>query len=173
VGFTLLIGGARAGKSSLAARLAQRTGFPVTFIATAEGGDEEMKERIARHRADRPDGWITVEEPVEVARAIASAGDTVIVDCLTLWVSNLVLAGRADEDVQRCAETAAAIAADREGHIFVVTNEVGLGVHPSSELGRRFRDLLGRVNAIWADKAAEVLLVVAGRSIRLDAADLG
>ena len=170
MGLSLLIGGARAGKSSLAARLAYKTGLPVTFVATAEAGDEEMKQRIARHRAERPAEWITLEEPVALIRAIARAGPdgTVIVDCLTLWVSNLILAGHDDEEVQKRAEEAATLAAGRAGDTLVVTNEVGLGVHPNSELGRRFRDLLGRVNAIWADQAEEVLLVVAGRAMTLN-----
>ena len=174
MGLSLLIGGARAGKSALAARLAHKTGLPVTFVATAEAGDEEMKQRIARHSAERPAEWTTLEEPVALARAIDCAGaeDTVIVDCLTLWVSNLILAGHDDEEVRARAEAAAAQAAGRAGRTLVVTNEVGLGVHPNSDLGRRFRDLLGRVNAIWADQAEEVLLVVAGRALNLKPVDL-
>jgi adenosylcobinamide kinase/adenosylcobinamide-phosphate guanylyltransferase len=166
---TILIGGARAGKSHLAARLAERAGLPVTFIATAEASDDEMKARIARHRADRPAQWRTVEEPVHLADALKLAAQgTVIVDCLTLWVSNLLLAGHDDEEIHKRAAEAAAQAANREGPTLVVTNEVGSGVHPSSALGRRFRDLLGRVNSIWADQAATVLLVVAGRTIPLE-----
>ena len=174
MGVFLLIGGARAGKSSLAARLAHKTGLPVTFVATAEAGDEEMEQRIARHRAERPAEWTTLEEPVALAQAVDRAGadDTVIVDCLTLWVSNLILAGHDDEEVQARAEAAAAQAAGRAGRTLVVTNEVGLGVHPTSDLGRRFRDLLGRVNAIWADQAEEVILVVAGRAMTLKPVEL-
>ena len=174
MGLSLLIGGARAGKSSLAARLAHKTGLPVTFVATAEAGDEEMKQRIARHRAERPAEWTTLEESVALAQAIDRAGadDTVIVDCLTLWVSNLVLAGHDDEEVQARAEAVVAQAAGRAGHTLVITNEVGLGIHPDSDLGRRFRDLLGRVNAIWADQAQEVFLVVAGRALTLKPVEL-
>ena len=165
----LLIGGARAGKSSLAARFASATGLPVPFVATAEAGDEEMEHRIARHRAERPEEWKTIEEPADLVRALgAAAGDAVVVDCLTLWVSNLLLAGLSDEDVERRADEAAAAAAARPSPTLVVTNEVGLGVHPASELGRRFRDLLGRVNSIWASHADDVLLVVAGRATRLE-----
>jgi adenosylcobinamide kinase / adenosylcobinamide-phosphate guanylyltransferase len=168
---TLLIGGARAGKSHLSVRLAERAGLPVTFIATAEAGDDEMEARIARHRADRPDQWTTVEEPLHLARALELAGAdvTVIVDCLTLWVSNLLLAGQDDEEVQDRAVDAARRAANRDGPTMVVTNEVGSGVHPSSALGRQFRDLLGRVNTIWADQADTAFLVVAGRAIPLQA----
>ena len=172
MGLRLLIGGARAGKSSLAARYASAAGMPVTFVATAEALDEEMVQRVACHRAERPEGWRTVEEPVELGAALEAAGDdAVIVDCLTLWVTNLVLAGLDDEEIERRADAVAAAAAARESLTLAVTNEVGLGVIPASDLGRRFRDLLGRVNAIWGRHADEVLLVVAGRALRLEPAD--
>jgi adenosylcobinamide kinase / adenosylcobinamide-phosphate guanylyltransferase len=166
---TLLIGGARAGKSHLAMRFAERARLPVTFIATAEAGDDEMEARIARHRADRPAQWTTVEEPLHLARALDLVGTegTVIVDCLTLWVSNLLLGGLDDEEVRDRAVEAARRAASRNGPSVVVTNEVGSGVHPSSALGRQFRDLLGHVNTIWADHADAAFLVVAGRAIPL------
>lgn len=165
----LLTGGARAGKSSLATRFANATGMPVTFVATAQAFDDEMEERIARHRAERPREWRTVEEPVELARAIEEAGDdAVVVDCLTLWVSNLLLAGVTGDEIERRAETIAGAAAARTSPTLVVTNEVGLGVVPPAELGRRFRDVLGVVNSIWARHADEVLLVVAGRALRLE-----
>jgi adenosylcobinamide kinase / adenosylcobinamide-phosphate guanylyltransferase len=167
---TLLIGGARAGKSVLASRLASQSAGPVSFIATAQAGDEEMAQRIARHRADRPASWITIEEPLdlEVALSKVDTSHVVILDCLTLWVSNLLLAGRDDDEIARLAQEAARSAAGRGGPSFVVTNEVGSGVHPSSELGRRFRDLLGRVNSIWSHEANEAFLVVAGRTIPLN-----
>lgn len=165
----LLVGGARAGKSSLAARFASATGKPVTFVATAEALDEEMERRVARHRAERPEGWRTVEEPVDLGAALGSAGDDVVIlDCLTLWVTNLVLAGTEDEEIERRATAVAAAAAAREPLTLAVTNEVGLGVIPAYELGRRFRDVLGRVNAIWSSQADEVLLVVAGRALRME-----
>lgn len=168
----LVIGGARAGKSSLAARLAASTGLPVTFVATAQALDEEMARRIARHRDERPEGWRTVEEPVDLLGALERSGDdAVVVDCLTLWVSNLVLAGLTDADVESRAEAAAEHGAARTPPTLVVTNEVGMGVHPASDLGRRFRDLLGRVNSIWAGRAEQVLLVVAGRALRLEPVD--
>ena len=142
----------------------------MTFIATAEAGDDEMEARIARHRADRPAQWTTVEEPVHLADALklAAPQGTVIVDCLTLWISNLLLAGHDDDEIHKRAAEAAAQAANREGPTLVVSNEVGSGVHPESALGRRFRDLLGGVNSIWADQAATALLVVAGRTIPLE-----
>lgn len=170
---TVLIGGARAGKSWLATRMAESTGLPVIFIATAEAGDREMEERIRRHRADRPAHWTTLEEPLDLSRALETTGPdcAVIVDCLTLWVSNLILRAHDNEDIENSAAIAAGIAAKRKAPTFVVTNEVGSGVHPDTELGRSFRDLLGRVNAIWARPAGDAFLVVAGRMIALHRAD--
>lgn len=170
---TVLIGGARAGKSSLAAKLASASPAPVTFVATAEALDDEMRDRIARHRAERPEEWDTLEEPLDLERALAEVDPdhAIIVDCLTLWVSNLLLEGLSDEEIEARAVSAAEVAAGRSAPTFVVTNEVGSGVHPSSDLGRRYRDLLGRVNVIWGGVATEALLVVAGRSIRLESAE--
>ena len=167
---TLLIGGARAGKSTLAVRRAVESGLPVTFIATAEALDDEMAERIAGHRAGRPAEWATVEEPRDLPRSLKDVppGDAVIVDCLTLWISNLLLDELDHEEITARAEEAAELAAQREGPTFVVTNDVGSGVVPDSELGRRFRDLLGRVNSIWSEEAADALLVLAGRVTPLE-----
>jgi adenosylcobinamide kinase/adenosylcobinamide-phosphate guanylyltransferase len=161
----LYLGGARSGKSRLAIDRAQAAGEPVTFIATAEAGDEEMAERIARHRADRPREWTTIEEPVELARALAAvpAGETAIVDCLSLWVANL-----GERDVETPAAEAATLAAARSGLTLAVTNEVGLGLVPVNALARAYRDRLGRVNQLWAEAAGEVWLIVAGRSLWLE-----
>jgi adenosyl cobinamide kinase/adenosyl cobinamide phosphate guanylyltransferase len=160
---TFLLGGARSGKSALAVELALGWAGPVTVIATAEAGDEEMAERIRLHRDARPAEWKTVEEPLELASAIerADADAAVIVDCISLWVANVL-----DEDVDALNEAAVAAALQRERAI-VVSNEVGLGVVPTSELGRRYRDALGRVNARWAAAADEAMLVVAGKVLRL------
>jgi adenosyl cobinamide kinase/adenosyl cobinamide phosphate guanylyltransferase len=165
----LLLGGARSGKSALAVRLAGASGRPVVFVATGEAGDEEMAARIERHRADRPLDWLTVEEPLDLARALADAdaGACVLVDCLSLWVANLIEAGLADEDVAARAHEAASLAAARDAPTIAVGNEVGLGIVPVSELGRRYRDVLGRVNATWAAAADEAALVVAGRLLAL------
>lgn len=169
---TLLVGGARAGKSAVAARLAERSGRPVAFVATAEALDDEMAVRIARHRTDRPEAWVTIEEPIELERALARVDDdaTVIVDCLTLWVTNVMLRGDDDATIAARAERAAAAAAARSGPTVVVTNEVGSGVVPASGMGRRYRDLLGWVNALWARAADDAFLVVAGRTLRLEEA---
>jgi adenosylcobinamide kinase / adenosylcobinamide-phosphate guanylyltransferase len=167
---TLLIGGARAGKSGLAVRRAADSGLPVIFLATAQALDEDMAGRIARHRANRPADWTTIEEPLDLKRALEDAdpGAAVIVDCLTLWVSNLLLAGNDDDEIAARAAEAARAAAQRDAPTFVVTNEVGSGVVPAAELGRRFRDALGRVNAIWAHESSDAFLVVAGRTLVLE-----
>src|SRR5438093_5357232 len=132
----VLLGGARSGKSSLAVRLARDARAPVVFIATGEAGDDEMADRIARHRAERPSDWQTVEEPVALAAALEAAPDTacVVVDCLSLWVANLL--ERGDEDVEQQAAAAAAIAAAGGTRTIAVSNEVGLGVVPATPLGR-------------------------------------
>ena len=160
-----LLGGARSGKSALALGLAAESGAPVVFVATGEAGDEEMAERIERHRRERPQHWTTVEEPVELGRALtaAPAGAAVVVDCLSLWVANLLELADVEEEAARVAAAAAA----RPGLTVAVTNEVGLGIVPDNELARRYRDVLGRVNAIWADAADEAYFVVAGRALRL------
>ena len=163
-GLTFLVGGARSGKSALAVELAG--GGPVTFVATGTAGDEEMATRIERHREERPAGWITVEEPLALRHAIASAQGTVVVDCLSLWVANLLEAGWGDADVE--AEGAEAARAAAGCRTIAVSNEVGLGVVPATPLGRRYRDVLGRVNAAWADAAVDAYLVVAGRALRLE-----
>ena len=166
---TVLLGGARSGKSALAQRLAGRWDGPVTVLATGQARDAEMAERIARHRAARPAGWETVEEPLELGAALAGCGrDTlVVVDCLTLWVSNLLERGLTDAQVEARAGAAAAVAAARDALTVAVSNEVGSGIVPAEPLARRYRDLLGQVNAAWAAAADRALLLVAGRALPL------
>jgi len=168
---TLLLGGARSGKSTLAVRRAAAGAAPVVFVATGEARDEEMAERIARHRAARPATWQTVEAPLGLADALRLAPETstVIVDCLSLWVSNLLEKGLDDDEVLSAARSAAALAAARPGLTLAVSNEVGMGIVPMHHpLGRRYRDLLGRVNTEWAEAADEAVLVVAGRQLGLE-----
>lgn len=163
----LLVGGARSGKSQLALELASRQRASVVFVATAEPLDEEMAERISRHRAQRPSAWRTLEEPLRLAEAIASAEpeECLVIDCLTLWTANALGAYGAEETLARSLE-AAALAASRPGSTVVVSNEVGLGIVPEHPLARGYRDLLGQVNAHWAGCAGEVLFVLAGRILR-------
>jgi adenosyl cobinamide kinase/adenosyl cobinamide phosphate guanylyltransferase len=160
-----LLGGARSGKSALAVELARAEGGPVTLIATAEARDAEMAERIALHRAERPVEWTTVEETLGLDAAIRAVPeqDVLVVDCLSLWVANML--ERAN--VEELARTAAESARRRATLTVAVSNEVGLGVVPPTELGRHYRDVLGRVNAIWADAAERVSFVIAGRALPL------
>jgi adenosyl cobinamide kinase/adenosyl cobinamide phosphate guanylyltransferase len=152
------VGGARSGKSRLAVERARTAGTPVVFIATGEAGDDEMAERIARHRDERPTEWLTVEEPLALADALddVPADATVIVDCLSLWVAN----GGGDS---RAVE----VAAGRHALTLAVTNEVGLGIVPANALAREYRDALGRVNAAWVAAADEAYFVVAGKTLPL------
>jgi adenosylcobinamide kinase / adenosylcobinamide-phosphate guanylyltransferase len=166
---TVLLGGARSGKSSLAVARARARTVPVVFVATAETLDAEMEERVARHRAERDPAWTTVEEPLDLERALAAvpAEAASIVDCLSLWVANMVQEGLGEEEVVRRSRRAVEVAAARPGPTIAVSNEVGMGVVPEYELGRRYRDARGRVNAAWAAAADEALLVVAGRTLEL------
>jgi adenosyl cobinamide kinase/adenosyl cobinamide phosphate guanylyltransferase len=161
----LVTGGVRAGKSSWAeAEAARLGGERVAFIATAEPNDAEMAERIEAHRASRPPSWITLEAPLEVSAALLAAEPSVVVlDCLTLWVANLLLAPGGDAaSTLSHVEALLDAASTREGTLIVVTNEVGLGVVPDNELARTYRDLLGSANARVAQAAERVLLLVSG-----------
>lgn len=167
--YTFLIGGARSGKSSLAVRLASAVDGPVVVVATAEARDDEMAERIRAHRASRPDGWETVEAPIALLEAVDGAGEDacVVLDCLTLWVSNAIEAGASGEEIDAEARTVTSILAARSASSVVVSNEVGLGVVPANTLARTYRDVLGRVNASFAAQASRSLFVVAGRGLPL------
>ena len=159
-----VLGGARSGKSRFAVE-AHRARTSVIFLATAEAHDSDMAARIARHRAERPAHWRTVEEPYDLSsrlRACAADADVIIVDCLTLWVSNLMLRGDADEWIVKQGEDLSSLLALRGADVTLVSNEVGEGVHPPTAEGRRFRDLLGTVNQRVAAAADRVVLMVAG-----------
>jgi len=166
---TFLLGGARSGKSRLAVRMAAEQEAPVVFVATGEALDDEMRARIELHRGERPAGWDTLEEPIELERTIRAApeGACVVVDCLSLWVSN-ALERRPAEAVEELGAVAARAAAARAGLTIAVSNEVGLGIVPMHPVGRAYRDLLGRVNASWSDAADQAYFVVAGRAFRLE-----
>jgi adenosylcobinamide kinase / adenosylcobinamide-phosphate guanylyltransferase len=166
---TLLLGGAASGKSRVAAELAAGSGLPVVFVATAEALDDEMAVKIERHRAARPSDWLVVEEPIALTEAIGATPEraALIVDCLTLWVANLLGAGRTDDEVLAVATGSAAAAGGRPGPTLVVSNEVGSGIVPMEPESRRYRELLGVANALFADAADAVALLVAGRAVRL------
>ncbi|RTR25199.1 bifunctional adenosylcobinamide kinase/adenosylcobinamide-phosphate guanylyltransferase [Deinococcus radiophilus] len=165
---TFVTGGARSGKSSFAERLAAGSGAAVTYLATAQAFDDEMTERIRRHRADRPAAWPTLEEPIQVPQALRDApAGTVLLDCLSLWVSNLMLAGWSDEAVLAGADELLAEARGRGGPCIFVTNEVGFGIVPDNALARRYRDLLGWVNARCAAQSDQAYLLVSGLPLTL------
>jgi len=170
---SILLGGARSGKSTLAVRCGSAYSGPVCFIATATAGDDEMATRIAHHRAERPATWQTLEEPLELEAALARAEEDalVIVDCLTLWVSNQLAAGTHEQDIAEHAARAAGRAAERVAPVIAVSNEVGMGIVPADSLARRFRDIHGRVNASWVAQATQANLVVAGALLGLAAPD--
>jgi adenosyl cobinamide kinase/adenosyl cobinamide phosphate guanylyltransferase len=165
-GSTLLIGGARSGKSSLAVEIGRRHEGAVVVIATATALDDDMADRIARHREERPD-WPTTEEPCELADALSAAPTDalVLVDCLTVWVSNLMWRGDDEATITQHADRLRLAVADRTAPTVLITNEVGMGVHPETDLGRRYRDALGRVNALVASGVDRTLVMVAGRAI--------
>lgn len=169
---TLLLGGARSGKSRLAVELAATWKGPVVVVATGEPRDEEMRERIERHRRSRPAEWDTIEDPLELERALSSVpdGSCVIIEDLTLWTSNLLLGGSPEEEIARRNRAAAVTVASRLAPAIAVSNEVGSGIVPDNRLARRYRDLLGDVNRIWAEAADAAALVVAGRLLSLHGA---
>jgi adenosylcobinamide kinase / adenosylcobinamide-phosphate guanylyltransferase len=159
---TLVLGGARSGKSAFAEQLVGDSGLAKVYLATATAGDDEMKVRIARHRAQRGEGWTTVEEPLALVDALTrevTHGRAVLVDCLTLWLSNLMLAGRDPEIEARRLTRFLDVA---KYPVVLVSNEVGLGLVPETPLGRRFRDAQGRLNQIVAALVPNVVFIAAG-----------
>ncbi|RIH86274.1 bifunctional adenosylcobinamide kinase/adenosylcobinamide-phosphate guanylyltransferase [Calidithermus roseus] len=169
----LVTGGARAGKSAFAQEEARRLGDGrVSFIATAQALDEEMKERIAAHRAERPREWQTLEEPLNVPAALRQARhEVVLLDCLSLWVSNLLLREpdpvESSQALRPYVEELLDARRETGKRLLVVTNEVGMGIVPENALARRYRDLLGWANARLAHEAGAVYLMVAGLPLKL------
>jgi len=167
----LFVGGARSGKSRLAqARaeaIADRTGGELVFIATAQLFDEEMRERIARHQSDRDERWRTIESPIDLPAAIlreGGVGRILLIDCLTLWMSNLILS---EADTDGAGEALVGSIAAAAARIMLVTNEVGMGIVPDNALARHFRDEAGRLNQRVAAAVEEAQLVAAGLSLRI------
>ncbi|RFC64489.1 bifunctional adenosylcobinamide kinase/adenosylcobinamide-phosphate guanylyltransferase [Fulvimarina endophytica] len=160
----LVLGGARSGKSAHAEALARESGLDRIYLATSQAFDAEMEERIRRHRDERAaDDWTTVEEPLDLPGALkihASPGAIVLVDCLTLWVTNLMMAGR---DVEAdCRSLLRVLEEGPGGPVIFVSNEVGLGIVPDNAMARAFRDHAGRLNQLVASAANEVTFVAAG-----------
>jgi adenosylcobinamide kinase/adenosylcobinamide-phosphate guanylyltransferase len=156
---TFVLGGARSGKSAYAERLIEAARVPALYIATASAGDDEMAARIAAHQARRGSLWATHEAPLELAAALAAADRPALVDCLTLWVANLMHAGR---DVAAEGERLVEALAARRANVVLVANEVGLGIVPDNALARAFRDHAGRLNQRIAAAADSVVFIAAG-----------
>ena len=161
-GCTLVLGGARSGKSTFAERLVCDSGRARVYVATGEAGDAEMRERIAHHRERRGGDWQTIEEPLALAETLARearADRAILVDCLTLWLSNLMHAGR---DIEAESGRLSAALRSASGVLVLVSNEVGLGLVPETPLGRVFRDAQGRLNQAVAGVADNVVFIAAG-----------
>ena len=169
----LILGGARSGKSACAESIA-RQGERTLFVATAEAVDDDMRRRILIHRERRPAAWDTLEEPLDPVSAIPAAlsdHDTLLLDCLTVWVSNLLLElgddSHAEDEILARADALLDLYEQTNASWILVSNEVGLGVVPASALGRNYRDILGRVNQLVASRADKVYLMVAGLALEL------
>jgi len=160
---TLILGGMRSGKSRLAEKLAIESRLPVTYIATATAQDKEMRQRIATHREQRPDHWLVVEEPLQLATALSNVvtGQCILLDCLTLWLTNLLLA---DDSLQFAQEREAFlnILPALENRLIIVSNETNMGITPMGELSRRYCDEAGRLHQELAQQCDQVILTVAG-----------
>jgi len=165
----LLVGGARSGKSRLAIELATTWDEPIAFVATATAGDADMAARIDRHRAERSPAWETVEAPADLTVAVDNIDPElgIVIDCITMWVANEMLGGATAAVITAAAHALAATLVSRPAPAIVVTNEVGSGVVPSTVSGREFRDLLGGVNRVLADRLDVTYLVVAGQVAEL------
>jgi adenosylcobinamide kinase/adenosylcobinamide-phosphate guanylyltransferase len=168
-GRTILVGGgARSGKSRFALGYARRLGARRIFVATGQGLDEEMRARIASHRQERGDAFTTIEAPVELPAVLAEVeADVVVVDCLTLWLSNLLVAQMSPAAIETRVEALVEVLGRRRFEALVVSNEVGMGVVPQTPLGRAFRDLSGRAHQRLARAADEIYLAVMGILLRV------
>lgn len=166
---SLVAGGARSGKSAFALALARTLGARPTLLATAEALDGEMRARIAQHRAERGDAFATVEEPIAVPAAVSALrdSDVVVVDCLTLWLSNLLLRERSEAQILAEVDALCAALQARRLHAIVVSNEVGMGIVPETALGRTFRDLAGLAHQRIARVADRLFVAAAGCVLRV------
>jgi adenosylcobinamide kinase/adenosylcobinamide-phosphate guanylyltransferase len=160
---TLILGGARSGKTAFGERLALRSGARPAYIATAEVLDNDMRDRIASHRTSRAQRFTTIEEPIALPRALIRAGadhDVILVDCLTLWITNLLVAN--DDVASAVGELCATLLEQRDTRIILVSNEVGLGIVPDNAMARTFRDLAGSAHQRLAEVCDNVYFIAAG-----------
>ncbi len=168
---TLVIGGCRSGKSRFALTAANAvSGRRKIFLATSVPRDQEMTDRVQAHQAERGNNWITVEEPENIHACISAHADTadvILVDCLTLWLSNMMAAHMADKEIETRLEKTAQACFDASCPVFLVSNEVGSGIVPENPLARKFRDLAGHMNQFMADAADRVVLAVAGQALQI------
>jgi len=164
-----ITGGARSGKSRQATELAQNLGNNIVFIATCVPLDDEMKERVKRHKRSRPKNWNTIEESTDLASALKSLDsfDVVIIDCITLFLTNLMMAELSDEDILSKIQKTVDTAKEANFPVIIVSNEIGLGLVPANEMGRRFRDLSGFANQTIAKNAEEVYFMVSGLPLKV------
>ena len=159
---TLILGGARSGKSRFAEQMAFETGKNKIYLATSQAFDGEMVDRINKHKTDRGNGWVTVEEPIDIKRVLKTSADTdnvVLLDCLTLWISNLMMVER---DISDAFKELCDVLPELEGELILVSNEVGQGIVPDNAMARAFRDYAGRLHQDIAALADEVYFVTAG-----------
>lgn len=158
---TLVLGGAASGKSSFAEKSVVQTGLPRSYLATAQAFDEEMREKIKQHQLDRGPDWSTTEVPIDLPEAVLDQpqGNVILIDCLTLWLTNLILS---DADCDKAAQALFSAIQSRTSPVFAVSNEVGHSVIPETSLGRRFQRLQGRLNAQAAAQADVAVMVIAG-----------
>jgi len=167
---TFILGGARSGKSQYALRLADGKRARVAFIATCLPLDEEMKERVSLHKKTRPASWKTFEETLDITPLLKQIGfefDVIIIDCLTIWVSNLLLKGFEKKAIENKVDEMMDTLRGIKGNPIIVSNEVGLGIVPENKLARDFRDVAGRANQIVADKSKEVFFMAAGLPLQI------
>lgn len=163
---TLILGGVSSGKSVFAEKLVQDTGWPKTYIATAQAWDDEMRTKVADHQARRGEDWHTLEAPLDVAAALkgVQADHAVLLDCVTLWLTNMMMA---EQDIERAVDELAATLQDMQSPVFVVSNEVGLGGIAENKMARRFQKLQGAANQKLAEASGTVVLITAGLPMAL------
>jgi len=170
-GMIFITGGVRSGKSFFAEKLALKAGKDRVYVATMQALDGEMKQRIARHKINREDkNWRTVEEPLALLNVLKRENKkkrVILIDCLTLWITNMMLKAYSEKEILSAAEALAGFAGRAEAQVIVVSNEVGMGIVPDNVLGRNFRDTQGRVNQIFAAQAKKVYFMVAGLPLKV------